>query len=377
MNQRKLLLLVGRRGCRRRRRDRSVRRPERGYERDGDQGGDDASEDGREPLRPGRPAVGQGHLHGQSGGTLHVVNNAADEGPHTFTVVRRRTMPKTACRRSSTARSATTLAKAHGAESEQRRAAEVPVPRERRRPEDAAERRQAGRLRRHGHGQEGRVHRPEGDRQDGHEALLHVPHPPVDAGRGRSHLSFGSTQLRRARTWAVPAPSPAAARALPAAPDPTHYKAPDDRLLGRRRADVVEHHPERPRRDHGHGRSRRRSRCSRRSSTGATRPNWRKPVPNAPRGERRRPPDPGPAAPRPRRRPPPRPLQEHGHAPSRPALDAFPRRPLPRRARTAPTCPGSRAATPTCMPGHSLHLPADRRRATRPASGPTTTTRPR
>jgi hypothetical protein len=30
-----------------------------------------------------------------SGGTLHIVNNAADEGPHTFTVVRRQDAPRT------------------------------------------------------------------------------------------------------------------------------------------------------------------------------------------------------------------------------------------------------------------------------------------
>ena len=79
----------------------------------------------------------------KSGGTLHVVNDAADEGPHTLTVVAQKDEPKTPqailqcaiCEK---------LAKAHGAESEQRRAAEVPVPRERRRPEDAAEGGQAG-----------------------------------------------------------------------------------------------------------------------------------------------------------------------------------------------------------------------------------------
>jgi hypothetical protein len=32
----------------------------------------------------------------KSGGTLHVVNGAADEGPHTFTVVKKKDLPKTA-----------------------------------------------------------------------------------------------------------------------------------------------------------------------------------------------------------------------------------------------------------------------------------------
>jgi hypothetical protein len=34
--------------------------------------------------------------HVRSGGTLHIVNDAADEGPHTFTVVRRKDLPRTA-----------------------------------------------------------------------------------------------------------------------------------------------------------------------------------------------------------------------------------------------------------------------------------------
>jgi uncharacterized cupredoxin-like copper-binding protein len=50
----------------------------------------------------------------KSGGTLHVVNNAADEGPHTFTVVLAKDEPKTGlgvvnCK------ICMTLAKAHGA----------------------------------------------------------------------------------------------------------------------------------------------------------------------------------------------------------------------------------------------------------------------
>src|SRR3954453_4353921 len=32
----------------------------------------------------------------RSGGTLHIVNTSADEGPHTFTVVRRADLPRTA-----------------------------------------------------------------------------------------------------------------------------------------------------------------------------------------------------------------------------------------------------------------------------------------
>ncbi len=41
-------------------------------------------------------ALGQGRLHVPSGGTLHIVNVAAGEGPHTFTVVAKKDEPKTA-----------------------------------------------------------------------------------------------------------------------------------------------------------------------------------------------------------------------------------------------------------------------------------------
>ena len=80
-------------------------------------------------------------------------------------------------------------------ESEQRRAAEVPVPRERGRAADAAEGRPARRLRASPARARRASHRPDGDRPGRDEALLHVPDPPVDAGGGRRHLST----LRRRR----------------------------------------------------------------------------------------------------------------------------------------------------------------------------------
>ena len=87
-------------------------------------------------------------------------------------------------------------------------------------------------------------------------------------------------------------------------------------------------------------------------------------------------PDPRPAAPRPRRRPHARALQEPRHALQAPALDALPRRPLQaelrRRLRAGLLGPRRRRqARP------DLDLQADRAAATRSASGPTTTTRPR
>jgi hypothetical protein len=50
----------------------------------------------------------------KSGGTLHVVNVAADEGPHTFTVVLKKDAPKTGLQ-AVNCKICLTLAKAHGA----------------------------------------------------------------------------------------------------------------------------------------------------------------------------------------------------------------------------------------------------------------------
>jgi hypothetical protein len=50
----------------------------------------------------------------KSGGTLHIVNDAASEGPHTFTVVTAKELPRTVAQINSCAICAT-LAKAHGA----------------------------------------------------------------------------------------------------------------------------------------------------------------------------------------------------------------------------------------------------------------------
>jgi hypothetical protein len=50
----------------------------------------------------------------QSGGTIHIVNVAADEGPHTFTVVLKKDEPRTGLQ-AANCRICETLAKAHGA----------------------------------------------------------------------------------------------------------------------------------------------------------------------------------------------------------------------------------------------------------------------
>jgi hypothetical protein len=51
----------------------------------------------------------------RSGGTLHVLNKAADEGPHTFTVVRKKDLPKTAAQIFN-CKICNTLGAAHGAD---------------------------------------------------------------------------------------------------------------------------------------------------------------------------------------------------------------------------------------------------------------------
>jgi hypothetical protein len=53
--------------------------------------------------------------HVRSGGTLHVVNTAADEGPHTFTVVKKKDLPRTA-KEVLNCQICNTLAAAHGAD---------------------------------------------------------------------------------------------------------------------------------------------------------------------------------------------------------------------------------------------------------------------
>ena len=53
--------------------------------------------------------------HVQSGGTIHVVNLAADEGPHTFTIVKKKDAPRTG-KQAVNCRICLALAKAHGAD---------------------------------------------------------------------------------------------------------------------------------------------------------------------------------------------------------------------------------------------------------------------
>ena len=187
-----------------------------------------------------------------SGGTIHVVNMAADEGPHTFTIVaeegRAEDRPpglqlqnlqharegargriRTATRRRSSRSSRTASAR--------RRLRRSTGPAT---PGSPARARRASRS-------TCTVSAPAG-----HEALDDVPDPSVDAGGDRRHLSIAFASRRNARTWAsacvlalgvVLVASTAVGRQSPAGTD--------DRLLGRGRPGHLEHRPERPRRDHG------------------------------------------------------------------------------------------------------------------------------
>ena len=119
--------------------------------------------------------------------------------------------------------------------------------------------------------------------KNGHDALLHVPDPPVDGGPGRASADRPLDVRRSAGTLAVPGSS----RSLwPARRGRAHPGR-----LGGRGPRVLERGPERARRDHGHHRR----------SRGRDLPDRRLPpvqpwvapaVPNAARVERRRAADP-------------------------------------------------------------------------------------
>ena len=184
----------------------------------------------------------------RSGGTLRIVNNAPDEGPHTFTVVKKSDLPKTP-RAIFNCAICNKLGAGPRGRPEQRGAAEVPVPRERRRLDDRAERRPRRRLGLHRR-QEGRVGDAQGHGEEGRDAALHLPHPPVDAGQGPRPLG---APLAAPRPRRLPGPGRGGR-----SPDRRPGRRAGARLLGRRRADDVERRAQRARRDHGHARRHRR-----------------------------------------------------------------------------------------------------------------------
>ena len=216
----------------------------------------------------------------KSGGTLHIVNDAADEGPHTFTVVARRTARRPASGDAATARSATSSGKAHGADPN----SDAPpkfqylengvgqkTPPKVDRPGDSGVT---------GTGKKGESIDLKVTAPAGHEALLHVPDPSVDAGGGRRQLSNALCAVVRARgRWRSPG-ALASWRSLRQSPTRRRGAASrrtQRRLLGRRRAG-------RPGTSRPTATTRSwawtippRSRSSRRSSIAATAPHWRKP----------------------------------------------------------------------------------------------------
>ena len=146
----------------------------------------------------------------KSGGTLHVVNGARRRG--TAHVHRRRQEgpAEDGGAGEPTARSASKLGQAHGADPNSDAPPKFPFLENGVGQDTPPERGPAGRLRHHRPGQEGRVDRPQGHGQEGHGAVLHVPDPPVDAGQGQRH----------SRAWAVrtargPWRSPASSRCSP------------------------------------------------------------------------------------------------------------------------------------------------------------------
>ena len=105
-------------------------------------------------------------------------------------------------------------------------------------------------------------------------------------------------------------------------------------------------------------------------------PRLGKPMPNQPGGRGRQRRHSGPAHPGARRRQDRRPLQEPRQRVRAAALDALPRRPLPRSARTARTCRGSRARARASSRATRSRT-GSTRGPTRRACGRTTTTRRR
>ena len=216
----------------------------------------------------------------------------------------------------------------------------------------------------------------QGDRQEGHHALLLLRHPPLDAGEDQGQVALDAAT--------DPQPSPRARQGWqPDAAGPRGVLAPGRR--GRRDArrtgsaavptpwNAV---PNGMRRDPRHALRPGRRRRSRRSSTGATRKGWRKPLPTRRDQRRRRGRIPGPlirarvgdrcaSTSRTSTRCAATPHSMHFHGV---ALRAQ----LRRRVRARLLRPRRRRQA-----GQDLHLQAARPAATRPACGPTTTTRRR
>ena len=253
----------------------------------------------------------------KSGGTLHIVNKAED-GPHTLSVVKKKDLPRTT-KQIGQCKICETIGQQHGADPEQRRAADVPVRGGRRRHGHAAERSTSRVTRCSSAANPGAVGRRQGDREEGHDALLHVRHPPVDAGEGHRRLRPDVIETDHEGPGASRGPRAVGGRVRPPRACATTGSPPFRR----------------PGTSCPTGATR--SWTCRSTAADSIFPTvvYRRYTPRlgqaaAQRGalERRRPADPRPADQGARRRPAAHPLQEHGHAAARPALDALPRRAL-------------------------------------------------
>ena len=314
-------------------------------------GGDDG-EGGLDPPRSRSTAIIQDNLRWNknvykvpSGGTIHVVNMAADEGPHTFTIVKKTDAPRTGlqvvnCRICNSWRRRTGRTRTATLRRSSRSSRTASGSRRRRSVDKPGDSGVTGKGKK---GESIDLHR-DAPRRD--EALDDVPDPPVDAGGDRRQLSIRSNAAGSRGRGRSPAPS-RSSRSSQAARPAALAAGPDARLLGRRRTRDLEHRAERARRDHGHAGPAGGLGPQTRSSTAATRRT------GASRSTTRRATSadglliPGPADPRARRRPAADPLQEHGHAAQRPALDALPRRPLQADVRRRLCSRLLRARTPT------------------------------
>ena len=295
-----------------------------------------------QPLRPGRAALAQGRLPGQVRRDAAHRQQRRTKARTRSRVVKKKDVPRTA-KQINNCKICQKIAKAHGADPN----SDAPpkflflengvgqdTPPNVDRPGDSGVT---------GPGKKGDVDRPEGDGEEGHEALLHVPHPSVDAGEGQRQVGRASMRRHHAGPWRSPGPSRcsvagAGARArvrdywVAAVPTswnivPNGHDAIMDMPVDRGRLDL---------------------------------PDGRLPPLHAAAGASRCPTrahssadglaDPRPADPGARRRPAARPLQEHGHAAPRPALDALPRRALPAELRRRLRARLLRRATPTSCP---------------------------
>ena len=304
----------------------------------------------------------------RSGGTLRIVNNAPDEGPHTFTVLKKSDLPKTP-RAHLQLQICNKLGAGPRGRPEQRGAAEVPVPRERRRLDD---RRRTS---------TGPATPASSTPKKGASVTL-----KVTAKKGTTlHFICLIHPWMQAKV-VVQLAAALRRRALVACLALAGALASPDRRPGRRARASTTGSP--PCRRRGTScptgttrswacRSTRSTRSSRRSSTAASRAHWRRAAGQRAARQRRRPADPRAADPRARRRPPARSTSRTSTRCAATRTRCTSTACTTRRAPTAPTCPGSPARDADVKFGQTWTYRLTAGERLRRACGPTTTTRRR